>query len=72
MEKIAQYLEHACDCMEMAAKTWGPQSDALVRIAEHWTVLARERREHLEVHMGAAHAALAYPEITAPKCPSIH
>lgn len=48
MERIAKFLEHARDCMELAARTSGEQHDSLLRIAEAWTGLAAERRQLLE------------------------
>jgi uncharacterized protein (DUF1697 family) len=72
MERIAQFLEHARGCMELAAKTQGTQSDALVRIAEYWTALARDRRRQLEAKDAPASVSCAYVNAPAPKHLSVH
>jgi hypothetical protein len=48
MDKIAQFLNYAHSCMDLAGRAPPGQGEALVCIAEIWTELARERRQALE------------------------
>ena len=72
MDRIERFLEHARECMEMAGKTSGTQSDALVRIAEYGTALARDRREQLEATATAPRASIPCPSPRAQEDSELH
>jgi hypothetical protein len=65
MEKIAQFLDHARDCLELAGRLPSEQSEAVVRIAEDWIDLASERRRLL-MRVGSE-AGLARTESALPR-----
>ncbi|MGE4062363.1 MAG: hypothetical protein AB7E79_03255 [Rhodospirillaceae bacterium] len=71
MDKIAQFLERARQCMELTAHGSPEQSEWLVRMAEAWTTFARERRQQLELGQQGFRAANSYlgPPPRAPRTP---
>ena len=53
MQRIAEYLEHAATCEELAAKAKDPRRKAeLLELAAKWTFLAEERQKLLESQRG--------------------
>jgi hypothetical protein len=48
MRKVAEYLTHAKECQQMAAKMRDPrQKQQLIEMANAWEMLAEERRRQL-------------------------
>jgi hypothetical protein len=58
MKKAAEYRLHAKDCRQLAAKASKPdQRDQLLRMAETWESLARDREMFLDRGAEAARPA---------------
>jgi hypothetical protein len=48
MQKVTEYLAHARECQQMAAKMQDPhQKQQLIEMANAWEMLAEERRRQL-------------------------
>jgi hypothetical protein len=47
MKTVLEYIRHAEECEEMAAKATGEKREMITKMAETWRMLAEQRKQKL-------------------------